>query len=129
MPDQNNPPVGRRWTVIASGLLILLLALVVIFTTRAAFFSPVAVVVVAAIGLVALLLQLRFYNQEHSHPVRAPVWLNLFGILFAVLALFADRLRLGGPVAEMMALVAIASFAISGALILHGFRKRRTASK
>ena len=129
MPDQNNPPVRRRWTVIASGVLILLLALVVIFTTRAAFFSPVAVVVVAAIGLVALLLQLRFYNQGHSQPVRAPVWLNVLGILFALLALFADRLRLGAAVAEMMALVAVASFAISGWLILHSFRKRRTVSK
>jgi len=129
VPALTNPRIHRRWTVIASGVLVLLLGLVVIFTRRGAFFSPLAVVVVAAIGLVALLLQLRFYNQEHSQPVRAPAWLNVLGILFALLALFADRLRLSAPLAQMMALLAVASFAISGALILHAFRKHRMASK
>ena len=43
----------------AAGLLLVALALVVIYTSRGAFFNPLALVVVAAIGLAALLLQLR----------------------------------------------------------------------
>jgi uncharacterized membrane protein len=120
---------SRRWTVVASGLLCCGLAVVVIYTKRSAFFSPLAVVVVAAIGLAAVLLQLRFYNRESATPVRAPVWLNFIGVGCALGALFADLLRLGPQVAEAMALGAVGSFAISSALILHAFRKHRTASK
>ena len=53
---------SRRWTVILSGLLCGLLALVVIYTKPGAFYSPIAVMVVAAIGLAAVLLQLRFFE-------------------------------------------------------------------
>ena len=120
---------SRRWTVILSGLLCCGLALVVLFTRRSAFFSPLAVVVVAAIGLIAVLLQLRFYNREQSIPVQAPGWLNVLGILFAVAALFADRLRLSSELAQMMALGAVSIFAISSAMILHAFRKHRTTLK
>ena len=119
----------RRWTVIASGLLCGVLALVVIFTTRGAFFSPMAVVVVAAIGLAAVLLQVRFYNREQVIPVHPPLWLNVFGILFALTALFARELGLRARVGHVMALVAVGCFAISGANVLHAFRKRRIASK
>jgi hypothetical protein len=105
------------------------LGVVVIYTRRAAFFSPLSVVVVAAIGLAAVLLQLRFYNREHSNPVQAPVWLNVLGVLFALTALFGGFFRLSGQLAEAMALGAVGSFAISSALILHAFRKRRIASK
>jgi len=125
----DNLPISRRWTVIASGLLCCGLGVVVIYTRRSAFFSPLSVVVVAAIGLAAVLLQLRFYNREHSTPVQAPMWLNVLGILFALAALFADFLKLSGPMAEAMALGAIGSFAISSALILHAFRKRRAMPK
>ena len=119
-------PQDRRWTVIASGILCLMLALVVLFTNRGAFFSPVAVVVVAAIGLVAVLLQLRFYNRENSTPVQAPVWLNVLGTGFALAALFADRLHLKSSTAQVMALLAVGAFAISSAVILQAFRKRRS---
>jgi drug/metabolite transporter (DMT)-like permease len=122
-------PISRRWTVIASGLLCCGLAVVVMFTRRRAFFSPLAVVVVAAIGLAAVLLQLRFYNREHSIPVQAPAWLNVLGVVFALTALFADVLRLSTQLAEAMALGAVGSFAISSALILHAFRKGRITSK
>jgi drug/metabolite transporter (DMT)-like permease len=115
----------RRWTVIASGILCLMLALVVLFTNRGAFFSPVAVVVVAAIGLAAVLLQLRFFNRENPVPVQAPIWLNVLGTAFALTALFADRLRLKPMAAQMMALLAVGVFAVSSALILQAFRKRR----
>jgi len=119
----------RRWSVIASGLLCLGLALVVMFTNRGAFFSPLAIVVVAAIGLAAVLLQLRFYNREHSDPVHVPMWLNVLGILFALVALFADVLHLSAEVAQVMALGAVGSFGVSSAVILHAFRKHRIASK
>jgi drug/metabolite transporter (DMT)-like permease len=122
-------PNSRRWTVIASGLLCCGLGVVVIYTKRSAFSSPLSVVVVAAIGLAAVLLQLRFYNREHSIPVHAPMWLNVLGVLFALTALFADVLRLSGPMAELMALGAVGSFSISSALILHAFRKHRITSK
>jgi len=122
-------PHSRRWTVIASALLCGGLALVVMYTRRSAFISPLAVVVVAAIGLAAVLLQLRYYNREHSKPVQAPVWLNVVGVLFALAAVLSDFLRLSWQVAQVMALGAVGSFAISGGLILHAFRKQRTTSK
>jgi len=122
-------PNSRRWTVIASALLCCGLGLVVIYTRRSAFFSPLAVVVVAAIGLAALLLQLRYYNREHGNPIQAPVWLNIVGVLFALTAVFADFLSLSGQMAEMMALGAVGSFAISSAMILHAFRKHRKISE
>jgi drug/metabolite transporter (DMT)-like permease len=127
VPDyQSN---SRRWTVIASALLCCGLGLVVLYTRRSAFFSPLAVVVVAAIGLAALLLQLRYYNREHGNPIQAPVWMNIVGVLFALTAVFADFLGLSGQIAELMALCAVGSFAISSVLILHAFRKHRITSK
>jgi hypothetical protein len=127
LPDRR--PYSRRWTVIASALLCCGLGVVVLYTKRSAFFSPLAVVVVAAIGLAAVLLQLRFYNRGVSDPVRAPVWLNLLGVLFALTALLSDYLGLSGQLAEVMALGAVGSFAISSAMILHAFRKHRVVSK
>ena len=115
--------------MIASGLLAALLALVVMYTKAEAFNSPIAVMVLAAIGLVAVLLQLRFYNRHQLHPVHAPVWLNVLGILLAVIALFSDSLHLTRPVGHMAALGAVGAFAISSAIILHGFRKHRILVK
>jgi drug/metabolite transporter (DMT)-like permease len=120
---------SRRWTVIASALLCCGLGLVVIYTKRTAFSSPLAVVVVAAIGLAAVLLQLRYYNREHGNPIHAPVWLNIVGVVFALTALFSDLLGLSGQIAELTALGAVGSFAVSSAMILHAFRKHRTLSK
>jgi uncharacterized membrane protein len=120
---------SRRWTVIASGVLCGLLGLVVIYTKSSAFYSPIAVMIVAAIGLAAVLLQLRFYNREQSEPLHAPLWLNVVGILFAMGALFSDVLRLRPAVAQLMPLGAIAAFSISSAVILHAFRKHRMAAK
>lgn len=125
----NSGTQHRRWTVIASGLLCCVLALIVMYTKRGAFFSPLAVVVVAAIGLAAVLLQLRFYNREQTNPVHAPVWLNVLGIVFALGALVGDLFRLSPEAAEIMALGAIGSFGISSAIILHAFRKHRIISK
>ena len=123
MPEA--PAGPRRRTVLASGLLCGVLALVVLYTNRRAFFSPLAIVVVAAIGLAALLLQLRFHNRTSIEAVHPPLWLNVLGILFALGALFADLIRMSSQTAEFMALGAVGSFGISGAIILHAFRKRR----
>ena len=119
----------RRWTVIASGLLCGLLAVIVLFTERRAFHSPMALVVVAAIGLAAVLLQLRMRNRDQAVAVHPPVWLNILGILAALAALFADVLRLSSQVTQLLALGAIGSFAISSAIILHAFRKQRAVQK
>jgi len=116
-------PAARRWTVIASGLLILALALVVIYTKPGAFLSPIALVVVAAIGLAALLLQLRF--REDLPQVRSPFWLNVVGVLCATLALVADFLRMPRRTLEVVAFAAVLCFGISGSLILHALRRQR----
>jgi hypothetical protein len=118
----------RRWNVILSGLLIGILAVIVTFTNRANFLSPTAVVVVAAIGLVALMLQLRFRYPDVS-GVRVPVWLNLLGTVCAIAAFLGDFLRLPAAVAEVVALVAVGCFGVSGGIVLHELRKRRAVSK
>jgi hypothetical protein len=113
--------VNRRWTVIASGLLLLALAMVVIFTRGNAFLSPLAIVVVAAIGLAAVLLQVRFHRDLPN--VHSPLWLNMLGLVFAVASVFADYLRFKGSVADLVAFGAVVCFAISGSLILRALRR------
>jgi len=115
-------PKPRRWTIVAAGFLLLALALVVIYTSRSAFFSPLALVVVAAIGLAALLLQIRL-RRDIGVPVRAPLWLNVLGLIFAVTAVFADVLRLSANLLMVAALGAVACFAVSGVVVLHALRK------
>ena len=116
--------VARRWTVIASGLLILALALVVIFTRRSAFLSPLALVVVAAIGFAALLLQVRFRGDLPD--VHSPLWLNVLGVAFAAVSLLADYLHAKNPTLPLAAFGAVFCFGISGSVILHALRRRRT---
>ena len=114
----------RRWTVIASGLLLLAIALIVIYSGSTAFHSPVAVVVMAAIGLVAVLLQVRL-RQNVDRGVRIPQWLNVIGIVCALCALFADRLRFGSNFAQVIALGAVGCFGVSSVVVLDGLRKSR----
>lgn len=122
----SGPNKVRPNTVIASGLLLLALALVVIYTGPNAFLSPLALVVVAAIGLAALLLQLRF--RQGLRHVRAPFWLNIVGLACAASALAADILRFSRRTLEIVAFAAVICFAISGTLILHALRHpRKTA--
>jgi hypothetical protein len=99
---------------------------VVIYTSRGAFFSPLALVVVAAIGLAALLLQLRMRTGV-STAVRGPLWLNGIGVVSALGALLADSLHLNLNPAWMLiaALVAVVSFAVSGIVVLSAMRKPR----
>jgi uncharacterized membrane protein len=108
--------------VIASGLLLLALALVVIYTGPEAFLSPGALVVVGAIGLAALLLQVRFRRELPN--VHSPLWLNVLGILCALVALFADYLRMTRRALDLVAFAAVLCFGISGSLILHALRRR-----
>ena len=121
---QSHPPskVARRWTVIASGLLLLALALVVIYTRLNAFRSPVALVVVSAIGLAALLLQVWFRRDLPN--IRSPLWLNILGILCAMLSLFADNLRMTRRMLDLVAFAAVVCFGISGSLILRALRRQ-----
>ncbi len=118
---------SRRWTVIASGLLCGALAIVVLFTNRGAFFSPLAVVVMGAVGLAAVLMQLRLQNKEQAQSSSSPAWLNVLGILFALAAFFVDLFHVNSQVTEALALGAVASFGVSGVIILRSFRKRATS--
>ena len=125
---ENSPKPSRRWTVITSGLLLFAVAMVVIYAGRTAFHSPVAVMVLSAIGLVAVLLQLRLRPGSPVN-VRAPRWLNVIGIVCALCALFAERLRLSSNLSQVMALTAVGCFAISSVVILDAIRSSRVAPK
>ncbi len=107
--------------MIAAGLLVLALALVVIYTGPRAFLSPTALVVVSAIGLAALLLQLRFRRELPS--VKSPLWLNVLGLLCAMASLFSDYLHIKRSVLDLVAFSAVVCFGISGSLILHALRR------
>jgi hypothetical protein len=110
----------RRWTVIFSGLLCGALALVVIYTNRGGLSSPLAIVVLAAIGLLALILQLRLREPRAVH---APVWLNVVGILFALGALGSDLIHIRSDLSPILALLAVACFAVSAASVLQVLRR------
>ena len=112
--------------MIASGLLLLALALIVIYTGPNAFYSPIALVVVAAIGLAALLLQVRFRRDLSLH---SPLWLNVLGIVCAMISLFADYLRITRRTTEAAAFSAVVCFGISGAVILSALRRRRSGAQ
>ena len=114
----------RRWSIVAAGLLLLALALVVIYTSRSAFLSPLALVVVAAIGLAALLLQLRL-RKDLRASVRAPLWLNVLGLAFAIAAVFADFAHLSANILLIAALGAVVCFGISGSSVLHALRRKK----
>ena len=130
MPDNpSNPghnPQPRGATMVAAGLLLAALALVVLYTGRGAFLSPLALVVVAAIGVAALLLQLRLrpdLSPVRASSARGPLWLNALGVVFAVGALLADVLRLNEMFLLITALAAVVSFAVSGIIVLSALRK------
>lgn len=120
-------PKPRRWTVFPAAFLLLALAVVVLYTSRNALLSPLALVVVAAIGLAALLLQLRL-RKDLGKPVRAPLWLNLAGLVFALAAVFSDVLRLNTSGVYITALGAVFCFGISGMFVLHRLRQKRPQS-
>jgi hypothetical protein len=129
--DSPNPgpnPQPRGATTVAAGLLLVALALVVLYTSRRAFLSPIALVVVAAIGVAALLLQLRLRpnlsSSDRASSVRGPLWLNGLGVVFAVGAVFADVLHLNGVFMLIAALAAVVSFAVGGIIVLSALRKR-----
>ena len=123
-PNSTPQPKSRSWGVICAGLLLLALAIVVLYTSRAAFSSPLALVVVAAIGLAALLLQLRL-RKDLQTSVHAPLWLNVVGLLFAVASIFADVIHLRAKLMLIAALGAVLCFGTSGMVVLQALRKRR----
>jgi amino acid transporter len=123
-PSNSDSSKPRRWTIFAAGLLLLALGLVVLYTNNRAFSSPLAVVVVAAIGLAALLIQLRL-RKDLGTPVHAPVWLNVLGLLCALAAVFADRLHFSASLMQVAALGAVVCFAVSGVVVLRALRKKK----
>ncbi|MGO8796992.1 MAG: hypothetical protein ACLQLC_19400 [Candidatus Sulfotelmatobacter sp.] len=129
MPDSSpNPTRSRSAALISAALLLAALALVVLYTSRRAFLSPVALVVVAAIGVAALLLQVRLRPQLPAikgSSVWVPLWLNILGVVFALAAVFADVLHLSAAVMLIAALAAVVSFAVGGIIVISGLRKRR----
>ncbi|HEY1660160.1 MAG TPA: hypothetical protein VGG14_17545 [Candidatus Sulfotelmatobacter sp.] len=130
MPDPETKPASKsgtsRSTLIAAGFLLVALSLVVIYTTRGAFFSPLALVVVAAIGLAALLLQIRLRpDLSSSTDVHGPLWLNGVGVFSALAALVADFIHARQAWVLIAALVAVVSFGASGIIVLSGLRKRK----
>ena len=130
MPDSESKPGSKsrtnHSTLIAAGLLLVALSLVVIYTTRGAFFSPLALVVVAAIGLAALLLQIRLRpDLASSTNTHGPLWLNGIGVLSALAALVAAFLHARQAWVLIAALVAVVSFGASGIVVLSGLRKRK----
>jgi uncharacterized membrane protein len=125
-PDSQPQPKPRRWSIIGAGILLLALGLVVLYTTRSAFTSPLALVVVATIGIAALLLQLRLrkdLSTEESTPVRAPLWLNAIGVVFAIGAVLADIMHFSANFMLVAALGSVVCFAISGTVVLRALRK------
>jgi drug/metabolite transporter (DMT)-like permease len=120
-PDAGRP--RRRPTIFAAALLLLALALVVTYTSGTAFRSPLAMVVVAAVGLAALLLQIRLRNNPGGR-VHAPLWLNVLGVVCALVAVFADILRVSPAWMLIVALSAVFCFAISGIIVLDALRKQ-----
>jgi hypothetical protein len=126
LPDDASNPVSkpRRRTIIAAGFLLLALALVVIYTGSRAFFSPLALVVVAAIGLAALLFQIRL-RRDPSVSVRAPLWLNVTGLIFALGAIFADIFHWTAGVMQVTALLAVLCFNASGIMVVRALRKSK----
>jgi hypothetical protein len=88
-------------------------------------------VVVAAIGVAALLLQIRLRPDLSSQTssvrrstIRGPLWLNGLGVIFAVAAVFADVLHLSEILMLIPALAAVVSFAVSGIIMLSALRRR-----
>jgi hypothetical protein len=128
-PSTSEPrPRPRSATIIAAGLLLAALALVILYTSRGAFLSPLALVVVAAIGVAALLLQLRLrpnLSSIRASSARGPLWLNSLGVICAIGALLADILHLKEGSVLVVALAAVVSFAVSGIIILNALRKQR----
>ena len=119
---QTNP---RGWALVAAGFLLLALSVVVLYTGRGAFLSPLALVVVAAIGLAALLLQLRL-RKDMDKSIHPPLWINVLGLIFAVAAVIADFLHLGGNFMLIAALGAVVCFAVSGIAVLRSLRKQQS---
>jgi len=117
------PAPKRRWSIVAAGLLLIALAGVVIYTSRTAFSSPLALVVVAAIGIVALMLQLRL-GKGSGTQVRAPLGINIVGLIFAVAAVFADIAHFTTSFMVIAALASVVCFAISGIVVVRGLRNR-----
>jgi len=109
--------------VLVSGPLIGILALVVLYTNRGKLSSPLSIVVLAAVGLLALILQLRLRGRSDGKRITSSPLLNVVGVGCALAALGADVTRFHADYAPVFALVAVGCFAVSSAIVLQGLRK------
>lgn len=116
-------------TVVAAGLLLAALALIVLYTSRSAFLSPIALVVVAAIGIAAVLLQVRLQPMDAPGTTKslakASLWLTGLGAGFAAGAVVGDFVSLGPTFRLVSALAAVGCFAVSAIMLLDSLRRGR----
>lgn len=129
MSENLNSSRRRSGTVIAAGLLLGALALLVLYTSRRAFLSPIALMIVAAIGVAALLLQLRLRPEISTtlgNKTRTAVLcVNILGLIFAVSALVGDILNLNRLGTLISPFAAVVCFAFSGVILTAALRKFR----
>ena len=64
-------------------------------------------------------------RKDLGASIHAPLWLNVFGLLFAIAAVFADYLHLSTGVMAIAALGAVLCFGLSGTKVIHALRKRK----
>jgi uncharacterized membrane protein len=125
----SNARRSRAGAIIASGLLLADLSLIVLYTSRPAFLSPLALVVVAAIGIAALLLQVRLRPdaalQNGRASSRGSLWLTALGVVFAIGAVIGDVLHLQSGFMLVTSLITIICFAASGIMLFNLLRKQR----
>ena len=114
---------SRRWTVLVSGFLVGILALVVLYTNRGRLSSPLSIVVLAAVGLLALILQLRLRGRGEGNRIAASPWFNGVGVGSALAALGADFTKFHAEYAPAFALLAVGCFAVSSVIVLQSLRK------
>jgi hypothetical protein len=78
----------------------------------------------ASVGTAAVLLQLRLRNQAQDGALHSPLWLNVLGIVLALIALFPALLHLSPLLVQVIAFAAVGSFAVSSAVVLYSLRKQ-----
>ena len=65
-------------------------------------------------------------KKNFGSTIQAPLSLNFVGLVFAIAALFADVLHLSANLMLIAALGAVLCFGISGVVVLHAMRKKKS---
>ena len=109
--------------MLVSGFLVGILALVVLYTNRGRLSSPLSIVVLAAVGLLALILQLRLRGRGEGNRIASSPWLNVVGVGSALAALGVDFTKFHAEYTPAFALLAVGCFAVSSVIVLQSLRK------